>query len=230
VDGHDRNRDLERERRHLIDEITEEVRATEAWLGKAELAPRVLEAVASVPRHEFVPSDAIERAYQNHPLPIGFGQTISQPYVVAVMTDLLELEPDHVVLEVGTGSGYQAAVLSRLCRRVYSIERVPELAESAARRLARLGYLNVEVRSGDGSRGWPENAPFERLLVTAAGEQIPPALLEQLARGGRLVLPLGPAGAQELVVVERHSDGSLERRSLLPVAFVPLMCDDGPME
>ncbi len=210
-------------RRRLLAEIAEEVRETEAYLGKSALSPRVMAALAKVPREAFVPDELALRAYDNAPLPIGHGQTISQPYIVAVMSDMLEPLPGDVVLEVGTGCGYQAAVLAELAARVYSIEVVAELGASAARRLARLGYGNVEVRVGDGALGWPEHAPFDGIIVTAAAPAVPEALVAQLKPGRRLVLPLGEAGGrQELVVVEKDADGGVSERVTLPVAFVPM--------
>jgi len=183
--------------------------------------PRVLEAMRKVPRHELVPPELRGEAYDDRPLPIGHGQTISQPYIVAAMTEALRLAGDERVLEVGTGSGYQAAVLAELAREVYSIEIVAPLAERARRDLARLGYANVQVRQGDGYRGWPEHAPFDAIVVTAAPDHVPEPLLAQLAPGGRLVLPLGGSFAQELVLLTRGADG-VTRQELLPVRFVPM--------
>jgi protein-L-isoaspartate(D-aspartate) O-methyltransferase len=182
---------------------------------------RVLNAMRSVPRHLFVPSTLAKSAYEDHPLPIGFEQTISQPYIVAFMTELLDVKGDSVVLEIGTGSGYQAAVLSLLARTVYTIELIPELAHTAAQRLRELGYLNVVVRAGDGYSGWPEKAPFDRIILTAAPPEIPQALIDQLKRGGKLVAPVGRL-SQTLVLLTKHADGTIERRSVLPVAFVPM--------
>jgi protein-L-isoaspartate(D-aspartate) O-methyltransferase len=182
--------------------------------------PRVLQAMRDVPRHELVPRQMRQRAYADHPLPIGEGQTISQPYIVAYMTEQLRLEPDHRVLEVGTGSGYQAAVLAELCAEVYTIEIVSALAERAARDLARLGYENIHTREGDGYRGWPEHAPFDAIIVTAAPGHIPQPLVDQLKPGGRMILPVGE-GYQELVLITRDADG-VHRRRLLPVRFVPM--------
>jgi protein-L-isoaspartate(D-aspartate) O-methyltransferase len=182
--------------------------------------PRVLDAMRRVERHRFVPESQRPFAYQDRPLPIGHGQTISQPYIVAVMTEAARVQPGARVLEIGTGSGYQAAVLSLLAGQVLSIEVVEPLAEAAAARLESLGYRNVTVRAGDGYRGWPERAPFDAILVTAAPPEIPPPLLDQLAIGGRLVAPVGE-GSQELVVVTRTAAG-LTRRHLLPVRFVPM--------
>jgi protein-L-isoaspartate(D-aspartate) O-methyltransferase len=180
----------------------------------------VLEAMATVPRHLFVPPALAGRAYRDEPLPIGHGQTISQPYVVALMCELADLMADETVLEVGTGSGYHAAVLSRLARRVYTIEIIPELAAEARATLARLGFDNVEVRSGDGYRGWPEAAPFDAIVLTAAPREIPAPLLDQLAVGGRLVAPLGE-DRQQLTVITRTRDG-LRRETVAPVRFVPM--------
>ncbi len=173
--------------------------------------------------HEFVPGHEQIYAYANGPLPIGHGQTISQPYIVALMTDLLACGPNARVLEVGTGSGYQAAVLSRVVAKVYSVEIIPELAQQASERLARLGYTNVECRRCDGYEGWPEKAPFDGILVTAAAPSVPPPLIEQLEEGARMVIPVGPAyGHQELIVVEKGEDGSVQTTDILGVAFVPL--------
>lgn len=184
---------------------------------------RVLDAMRRVPRHRFVPEALAEQAYGDQPLPIGHDQTISQPYIVALMTQLARPAPDDRVLEVGTGSGYQAAVLAELAGEVYSIEIVTPLATRAALTLRQLGYGNVAVRSGDGYVGWPEHVPFDAIVVTAAPERIPPPLLEQLAPGGRLVIPVGPLHAtQELRVVEKREDGSLHERVVTPVRFVPL--------
>jgi protein-L-isoaspartate(D-aspartate) O-methyltransferase len=182
--------------------------------------PRVLEAMREVPRHRFVPSDQRDRAYRDRPLPIGLGQTISQPYIVAVMTELLRPDSKDRVLEIGTGSGYQAAVVSRLVAKVYSIEIVPELAERAAKTLAKLGYANVEVTSGDGYRGIPSQAPFDGILVTAAPDEIPEPLIEQLAVGGRMVIPVGDF-YQQLTVVEK-TDRGVSKRVVFPVRFVPM--------
>ncbi len=185
----------------------------------------VLEAMRLVPRHLFVPPAFEALAYQDKPLPIGHGQTISQPYIVALMTELLRPEPGDTVLEIGTGSGYQAAVVSRLVRQVYSIEIVPSLAAEAAGRLDRLGYSNVEVRTGDGYKGWPEHAPFEGILVTAAPPEIPAALLAQLKRGGRMVAPIGkPGKVQNLLFIEKSkTSDEIVGRNVIPVQFVPMV-------
>ena len=185
---------------------------------------RVLRAMRAVPRHRFVPAKLVRHAYADHPLPIGGGQTISQPYIVAAMTELAGLRPDDVVLEVGTGSGYQAAVLGELARQVYTIEILPELAASARKRLEDLGYANITVRAGDGYRGWPEHAPFDAIIVTAAPEEIPEPLLEQLKPGGRMVIPVGPTYAvQSLLLVEKDAEGVVRQRNVMPVRFVPLV-------
>jgi protein-L-isoaspartate(D-aspartate) O-methyltransferase len=183
--------------------------------------PRVLAAMRDVPRHAFVPEDVRESAYQDRPLPIGSRQTISQPYIVAAMTELLEPEPDDIMLEVGTGSGYQAAVLARLVKRLYSIEILPELAKSAEKALDGLGVKNVEVRVGDGYRGLPEHAPFDGIIVTAAPPSVPPPLIDQLAVGARLVIPVGEH-FQELMVFEKTETGVTERK-VFGVRFVPMI-------
>lgn len=181
---------------------------------------RVLDAMAAVPRHAFVPEELAGQAYSDRPLPIGHGQTISQPYIVALMSELADIRPGERALEVGTGSGYAAAVLSELADSVYTIEIVQPLAASAAERLRRLGYANVRVRFGDGYRGWPERAPFDAIVVTAAPEYVPQPLLDQLAVGGRLVIPVGGA-SQDLIEITRTADGLVER-SVIPVRFVPM--------
>lgn len=184
---------------------------------------RVLAAMRAVPRHEFVPGPEQVRAYHDYPLPIGQGQTISQPYIVALMTELARPGPRDVALEVGTGSGYQAAVLSGLVARVFSIELEETLAAAAKERLARLGYANVEVRRGDGYNGWPDHAPFDLILVTAAPEAVPPALIAQLGPGGRMVIPVGPVhDVQNLLVIEKDRAGKVTSRDVIPVRFVPL--------
>jgi len=184
--------------------------------------PRVLDAIRSTPRHEYVPAELQAHAYDDRPLPIGYNQTISQPYIVGLMTQLLEAKPQHVVLEIGAGSGYQAAVLSKLARHVYSIEIVPELAASAAKTLQRTGCRNVTVRHGDGYKGWPEHAPFDRIILTAAPPEIPQALIDQLKPGGRLVAPEGDRD-QLLMVIEKSAGGQISRRSVIPVIFVPMV-------
>lgn len=188
--------------------------------------PRLLEAFRRVPRHRFVPLDSRPQAYRDGPLPIGAGQTISQPYIVALMTDLLRLDGTQRVLEIGTGSGYQAAILGELARSVHTVERLPELAERAAALLRELGYTNIHVHTGDGSLGWPEAAPYDGILVTAAAPRAPDPLLEQLAPGGRLVAPVGGRAGQELQIWTRTPCG-LEMESEIPVAFVPLRGKEG---
>jgi protein-L-isoaspartate(D-aspartate) O-methyltransferase len=183
-----------------------------------------LRAMREVPRHELVPAEFRDEAYEDHPLPIGFGQTISQPYIVAYMTEVVRPRPGMRILEVGTGSGYQAAVLAATGAEVYTIEIFRALADSARARLARLGHAKVTVRYGDGHEGWPEKAPFDAILVTAAAGHIPPALTRQLKPGGRMVIPVGSVyGAQYLILVEKDAKGSLRTRNLLPVAFVPML-------
>ena len=214
---------FEAERRALVREIERDVRETAEYLNRRELDERVLAAMASVPRHEFVRPEDRDLAYANRPLPIGYGQTISQPYIVAVMTDLVEPATGCRALEVGTGSGYQAAVLSRLCEKVYTIEIVEGLGKQARAKLARLRYTNVDLRIGDGYYGWPEAAPFDVIVVTAVAGHIPPPLLEQLKPGGRMVLPIGTRfTTQQLVLVRKLDDGRITTRQMLPVAFVPL--------
>jgi protein-L-isoaspartate(D-aspartate) O-methyltransferase len=211
------------ERSALLREIERDVRETAEYLNRRELDARVMAAMGSVPRHEFVRPEDRDLAYENRPLPIGHGQTISQPYIVAVMTDLLDPAPGCRALEVGTGSGYQAAVLSRLCDEVYTLEIVEPLGRQARERLARLGYGNVSVRIGDGYYGWPEAAPFDVIVVTAVAGHVPPPLLKQLKPGGRMVLPVGTRfTTQQLVLVRKLADGKVTTRQLLPVAFVPL--------
>jgi protein-L-isoaspartate(D-aspartate) O-methyltransferase len=208
----------------MVEVVEEHARGAASVLDGGSLDPRVLEALRTVPRHEFVPAEQRDRAYEDRPLPIGYGQTISQPFIVALMTDLLNVGEDAVVLEIGTGSGYQAAVLSPLAGRVYSIEIIPELGQAAGERLERLAFENVETRVGDGYYGWPEAAPFDGILVTAAASHIPPPLVQQLKPGGRMVIPVGAAFAQQqLMLVEKREDGGITTRQLLPVQFVPLI-------
>jgi protein-L-isoaspartate(D-aspartate) O-methyltransferase len=207
----------------MLRDIELEIRYTRDLIGKDAFDPRIMAAMAEVPRHAFVPDQQRLCAYANGPLPIGHGQTISQPYIVALMTDLLGCGPEDRVLEVGTGSGYQSAILSRVVARVYTIEVIAELGQAAAERLRRLGYDNIETRLGDGYNGWPEAAPFDGILVTAAAPDVPPPLVEQLREGARLVIPIRvPYGHQELMLVEKRSDGSSQTSPVLGVAFVPL--------
>ena len=208
----------------LLADIDAEMRLTAPYTGRKKLTAEVRAAMAEVPRGEFVSGAEQELAWDNRPLPIGHGQTISQPFIVALMTDLLDPKPHDVVLEIGTGSGYQAAILGKLVARVYSIEVVEELASTASQRLARLGYANVEVRCGDGARGWPEHGPYDGIMVTAAAPEVPPALVLQLAKGGRMVIPIGhPQAEQILTVLHKDARGEVIEDPLLPVAFVPLV-------
>ncbi len=207
----------------MLRDIEREVAYTRHEIGRDAFAPRVMAAMAAVPREQFVPESGRHLAFANGPLAIGHGQTISQPYIVALMTDLLAPRPQDNILEIGTGSGYQAAVLAQLARQVYSVEIIAALATAAGQRLARLGYANVSVRQADGFHGWPEHAPYDGIVVTAAAPQVPPPLVEQLKPGARLVIPVGmPGGVQELKVVEKDADGSITSRNILLVAFVPL--------
>ena len=212
---------VDRLQARLLEQIETDTRETRGYTGRSALSEPVVEAMRTVPRHEFVDRYGLRAAYANRPLPIGHGQTISQPFIVALMTDLLDPRPDHRVLEIGTGSGYQAAVLAVLVEQVYTIEIIPALAESAARRLADRGYDNVSVKAGDVYYGWPEAAPFDGIIVTAVGPDIPAELLRQLKTGGRMVLPVGTQyTAQNLTVVTKQEDGGYSTREVLPVAFL----------
>lgn len=207
----------------MLRDIEREVAYTRDEIGRDAFAPEVMAAMAAVPREQFVPDYSRGHAFANGPLAIGHGQTISQPYIVALMTDLLAPRPQDTILEIGAGSGYQAAVLAELVRQVYSVEIIAALATAAGERLARLGYANVSVRHADGYHGWPEHAPYDGIVVTAAAPRVPPPLVEQLKPGARLVIPVGmPGGVQELRVVDKHADGSVTSRDILLVAFVPL--------
>jgi protein-L-isoaspartate(D-aspartate) O-methyltransferase len=207
----------------LLADIDTEMRVTASWTGRAQLSPRVAAALAKVRREAFVAHGSEHAAYENRPLPIGCGQTISQPYIVAIMTELLDLQPTDKVLEIGTGSGYQAAVLAELTDNVYSIEVIPELAQRAAAALATEGYHNIKLRTGNGAFGWPEEAPFDAIIVTAAAPEIPPALIAQLRASGRMMIPVGPhRGDQTLVLITKNDAGEVTQRDILPVAFVPL--------
>lgn len=210
-------------RDRMIETIVAEARATGRETGRSRLDPRVLEALRTVPRDAFVPDDLADRAYDNRSLPIGAGQTISQPFIVALMTDLLSPGPDDRVLEVGTGCGYQAAVLAQLVTAVYSIEYLPELARQAEATLTGLGYDSIHLRTGNGREGWPEAAPFDGVIVTAGATDVPPALVDQLAPGATMVIPVGGGRlGQDLLRITKSPDGQVERKALLPVAFVPL--------
>ena len=207
----------------MLRTIAAECRYTSGITGVTAIRPQVLEAMGRVPREQFVPNFYKAMAYDNMPLPIGHGQTISQPFIVALMTELLDPGKDDVILEVGTGCGYQAAILALLVKQVYSIEIVPALAGVAAERLKKLDFSHVAVRRGDGYAGWQEHAPFDGIIVTAAAAHVPPALQEQLKPGGRLVIPIGlPAMTQELMVLEKDKRGKITSRDVLSVAFVPL--------
>ena len=207
----------------LLKEVEAEALETAPYTGISAFAPGVMRAMAAVPRPEFVPDAERVSAYLDIPLPIGHGQTISQPYIVALMTDLLEIRPGDKVLEVGAGSGYQAAVLAQLARIVHTVEIVPALARACRDRLARLGFSNVVVHEGDGAAGLADEGPFDAIMVTAAAPRVPPALCDQLVPGGRMAIPLGePESAQELALVEKDSRGAVSMRSILPVRFVPL--------
>jgi len=215
--------DFAGQRRQMVDEVAAMARTTAREVGRDHFSEPVLRAMGKVPRHRFVPEAAVGAAYRNRPLSIGEGQTISQPYIVALSTELIDPQPGHIVLEVGTGSGYQAAVLAEVVARVYSIEIIEPLGREAAGRLAALGYGNVEVRIGDGYQGWPEKAPFDGIVVTAAAPFVPQPLLAQLRRGGRMVIPVGRhLGEQELLLIVKGADGETQTRAIIPVRFVPL--------
>jgi protein-L-isoaspartate(D-aspartate) O-methyltransferase len=218
------SQDFDAARARMVREVDAMYAETRAETGLAAMSPAVRAALGKVERHRLVPGAQASAAYRNHPLSIGSGQTISQPYIVALSTDLLNPGKDDVVLEVGTGSGYQAAVLAEVVKQVYSIEVIESLGRTAAARLAELGYANVEVRIGDGYQGWPDKAPFDGILVTAAAPQVPPALVAQLKTGGRMVIPVGGSDAvQYLNVLTKRADGGYDERRVLPVRFVPLV-------
>ncbi len=211
-------------REALIAEIEAEVEETRGFLGFDRIDPKVLQAIRAVPREEFVPASVRDLAYVNRPLAIGHGQTISQPFIVAAMTSALALTPSDRVLEIGTGCGYQTAVLARLARHVYTVEVIERLGEAARDRLTDQGYDNIDFRIGDGWRGWPEHAPYDAIIVTAAARERPAALVEQLAEGGRMIVPIGPSGGtQRLTRIEKRPGGELRSSGFLPVAFVPLI-------
>jgi protein-L-isoaspartate(D-aspartate) O-methyltransferase len=216
--------DFAAQRSRMVAEVEAMYGETKRETGLAAMSSAVRAALGKVERHRFVPPAQQAMAYRNHPLPIGNGQTISQPYIVALSTDLLRPEPQDVVLEVGTGSGYQAAVLAEAVKQVYSIELIEDLGRAAAARLAELGYRNVEVRVGDGYAGWPEKGPFDGIIVTAAAPKVPPALVSQLKAGGRMVIPVGGEGwVQQLKIVTKRADGGYDERDIIPVRFVPLV-------
>ena len=210
-------------RREMIETIALHALLVGNDIGKEELGNRVMEVMGRVARHEFVPAELRPHAYIDRPLPIGFGKTISQPFMVALMTDLLDVQASDSVLEIGTGAGYQAAVLADLAEKVYTVEIIGELALAARSWLEDLGYANVEVRLGDGSKGWPEHAPFDKVIVTAAPELVPRSLIMQLKPGGRMVVPAGLKDDQRLMLVEMDDAGSLKTREVLRVVFSPLV-------
>ena len=213
-------------REQMVREIENDVRETAFYIGKKSFDERVMDAMAKVPRHAFVPNSERDQAYVNRPLPIGYGQTISQPYIVALMTDLLDIQPGDTVLEVGTGSGYQAAVLAELTPNVFSIEIIEALSQRARQVLKQQGYENVKTRLGDGYYGWQEHAPFDGIVVTAASSHIPPPLVQQLKRGGRMIIPVGSRFmTQYLILVEKDQQDKIHTRQILPVRFVPLVGD-----
>jgi protein-L-isoaspartate(D-aspartate) O-methyltransferase len=209
--------------KRMIADIEAEVEYTRSLIGRKALDPRVMAVMGQVPREKFVPHEMHAAAYDNGPLPIGHGQTISQPYIVALMTDLLKLGPEDRVLEIGTGSGYQTAILSCLAKAVYTVELIPELGDAAAGILAGLDYTNIHYRIGNGYAGWPEHAPYDAIIVTAAAPEVPPALIDQLKSGGRLVIPVGwQYMPQELMLIEKDAHNVVHSRDILGVAFVPL--------
>ena len=211
------------QRQQMVREIRQNVTETSRYIGKPALDERVMTAMATVPRHEFVPPSMQLSAYENRPLPIGHGQTISQPYIVALMTDLVDLDGGDTVLEIGTGSAYQAAILSELVKKVYTIEIVEALGLSAGKRLHKLGYNNIETRIGDGYYGWPEQGPFDAIVVTAASSHIPPPLVQQIKPGGIMLIPVGSQfQVQQLTLVRKDEQGGVITRQVLPVRFVPL--------
>ena len=216
--------DYAAQRARMVAEVEAMVAETRGLTGVAALSPRVRAALGKVERHRLVPEAQRALAYRNHPLPIGQGQTISQPYIVALSTELIAPQPQHVVLEVGTGSGYQAAILAEIVQRVFTIELLEPLGKEAEQRLSTLGYRNIEVRIGDGYKGWPEKAPFDAIIVTAAAPRVPEALLAQLKPGGRMVIPVGASrDEQELLLIVKTAVGAIEQKSVLPVRFVPLV-------
>ncbi|HET7763841.1 MAG TPA: protein-L-isoaspartate(D-aspartate) O-methyltransferase [Burkholderiales bacterium] len=216
------NRQHELMRQQMVAEVVADAVFLSAQLGKAALDSRVIEVMGRIPRHEFVPVELQAYSYINSPLPVGYGKTVSQPFIIALMTDLLEPRAGDTVLEVGAGVGYQAAILSELVKQVYSIDIIEELALETRRRLGRLGYRNVEIGVGNGYYGWSEHAPFDKIIVTAAPDLIPPPLIAQLKSGGRMVIPTGIPDKQQLVVLEKSADGRLATREVLPVRFSEL--------
>ena len=209
-------------RQSMIAEIAVHAIYASARIGKSAFSRRVMQVMDKVPRHAFVPIELQAYAYANTPLPIGFDKTMSQPFIVALMTDLLDIQPNDTVLEVGTGLGYQAAIVAALAQKVYSIELIEELAEQAKRRLTRLGFVNIELRIGNGCHGWAEHAPFDKVIVTAAPDLIPPPLIDQLKPGGKMVIPAGLPDAQQLILIEKDNHGSVTTKEILPVRFSQL--------
>ncbi|MGD8484596.1 MAG: protein-L-isoaspartate(D-aspartate) O-methyltransferase [Thioalkalispiraceae bacterium] len=217
---------MKEEHKRMLQEIESEAAYTASFTGRKKFSRQVMDAMTEVIREKFVPPNYKPLAYENGPLPIGHGQTISQPYIVALMTDLLELTPESTVLEIGTGSGYQAAILSRLAKKVYTIERIEQLADAAGERFKELGYDNIEIQCANGYTGWQEKAPFDGIIVTAAASHIPPALTEQLKPGGRMVIPIGlPYMHQELMLVTKTGNGETKSKYVLGVSFVPLITE-----
>ena len=215
--------EFEAERQQMVKEVLADAAETASFTGGSAFSPAVIKAMEKVERHRFVPAGVVSLAYLNRPLPIGHGQTISQPYIVALMTDLMKVKAGDKVLEIGTGSGYQAAILAELAGSVYSIEIIEALGKEAGERLRRLGYRNVKTKVGDGYYGWPEAAPFDAVMVTAVVSHVPPPLIKQLKPGGRMVIPIGTHFlTQFLMLVEKRRDGSISSRQILPVRFVPL--------
>lgn len=219
---------FEEQRRQMLAAVEAHASLAKEGTGRPSLDERVLGAMARIPRHDFVPLEIQPYAYLNIPLPIGFGKTISQPFIVAMMTDLLEVGAGHVVLEIGTGLGYQAAVLAELAARVYSVEVIEELAHGAVQRLKRCGCSNIDIRIGNGCLGWPEHAPFDKIMVTAAPDLIPPSLINQLKAGGRMVIPVGLPDSQQLVVLDKDPGGRATMREIIPVRFSLLEETEAP--
>jgi protein-L-isoaspartate(D-aspartate) O-methyltransferase len=217
-----RDEDLKVLREHMVAEISADAARVRELTGKSRLDERVMAAIAKVPRHEFVPIELQPLAYANMPLPIGCEKTISQPFIVALMTDLLDISAEDVVLEIGTGLGYQAAILGELARKVYSMEIIEELGTQAKQRLHRLGFTNIETRMGNGYHGWSEHAPFDKIMLTAAPDLIPPPLLHQLKSGGKMVLPAGLPDAQQLLLVQKDESGKVGTKEILAVRFSQL--------
>jgi protein-L-isoaspartate(D-aspartate) O-methyltransferase len=222
--GETQAQDFAAERARMVAEVEAMYAETRSVTGLPTMSPQVRAALGKVERHRLVPPEQRALSYRNHPLPIGQGQTISQPYIVALSADLIVPQPRHVVLEVGTGSGYQSAILAETVGRVFSVEIIESLGKEAAERLKTLGYNNIEIKIGDGYKGWPEKAPFDAIVVTAAAPRVPEALIEQLKPGGRLVIPVGePGRAQDLLLIVKTAEGKVERKAILPVRFVPLV-------